>query len=134
MKDVYKAGIIAGVLLLLGSIAVSAPNTDFTWTAPTNYEDGSVIPATDLLSYTIYCSNTSGGPYNSSYPAGTAESIANLDVGSCVQGIPGTYYFVATAYSPDYAAESQYSNEATRTYTAVELGKVPNPPVLISVN
>ena len=128
-----KLGIGALLLLSLVMGVYAAPNTTFTWTAPTNYEDGSVIPATDILSYTIYCSNTQGGPYNFSFPAGTAESIPNLDVGACVQGVPGTYYFVATAYSPDYASESAFSGEATRTYTAIDLGKVPNPPVLVSV-
>jgi len=119
--------------MFIVSIASAAPNTDFTWTAPTNYVDGQIIPATDILSYTIYCSATQGGPYNDVYPAGIAENIANLDVGSCVQGVPGTYYFVATAFSPDFNAESAFSGEASRTYSAIDLGKVPNPPVLISV-
>jgi hypothetical protein len=126
------AGIVAGALLFVG-ITNAAPNTNFSWTAPTNYEDGTIIPGTDILSYTIYCGTTLGGPYDFSYPAGTGETTT-VDVATCVQGTPGTYYFVATAFSPDFNAESAFSNEATRIYTAIDLGKVPTAPVLISVN
>ena len=58
---------------------------------------------------------------------------ASVDVQTCVQGTPGTYYFVATATSTLYATESVFSNEATRFYTANDLGNVPNAPVLFTV-
>lgn len=113
----------------------AAPNTDFTWTEPTNYEDATVIPATDSLSYTLYCSNVAGGPYTVYGVIGTdTTSAIAVDLNTCVNGVPGTYYFVLTATSADFNAESAYSNEATRTYTAADLGKVPLPPVIVSVN
>jgi len=115
------------------NIVNAAPNSNFSWTAPIQYVDGNMIPATDILTYRVYCGNTAGGPYIYSYDAGSAVEAATLDVGSCVQGTPGTYYFVATAYSTDFSEESAFSNEATRTYTAQDLGRVPLPPTLLSV-
>ena len=127
----YLMAIMLGIMATF--IVSAAPNSSFTWSAPTNYEDGTIIPATDILSYSIYCSATQGGPYNNIYPAGIGQSISNVDIATCVQGIPGTYYFVATTFSPDFNTESLFSNEVSRTYTAQDLGKVPNAPVLLSV-
>ena len=133
----FSIGALAaiGVMFALAPNLDAAPNTDFTWTEPTNYEDATVIPATDSLSYTLYCSNVSGGPYTVYGVIGvdTTSAVA-VDLNACVGGVPGTYYFVLTATSADFNAESAYSNEASRTYTAVDLGKVPLPPVIISVN
>jgi hypothetical protein len=128
-----KVLIVALGILMTFGIVSAAPNSDFSWTPPTNYEDGTVIVG-DPLDYILYCSNNSGGPYNFSYPVGTdISSIAQLDVASCVQGVPGTYYFVATATSTLQGTVSDFSNEASRTYTAQELGKIPNAPTLLSV-
>ena len=135
MKKILIPGLVASlsaVLLFIG-VTYAAPNSTYTWTAPTNYEDGSVIPGTDILSYTIYCGDTQGGPYPFNFPAGTGTSI-QVDVATCVQGTPGTYYYVATTTSPAFNTESVFSNEISRTYTAGELGKIPNAPVLVSVN
>lgn len=122
--------------LLTSPIAETAPNTDFSWTEPTNYEDGTVIPNTDVLTYKLSCSTTSGPTYE--FPIGSigvdTNSATLVDVGSCVQGIPGTYYFVLTATSADFGSESVYSNEISHTFTADDLGKVPNAPVLISIS
>lgn len=112
---------------------IAAPNSNFTWTAPTQYEDGLMIPATDVLTYRIYCSATTGGPYNVWWDVGSATEANNLDVSACVQGVPGTYFFVATARSADFNTESAFSNEATKTYTNVDLGRVPLPPTLLQV-
>jgi len=125
-----------GVLLLLALPlgVISAPNTNFTWTAPTNYEDGSILDTVaDPLSYTIYCGTAQGGPYNITFDAGINVESGTIDIGACVNGIPGTYYFVATATSSSFNTESAFSGEVSRTYTAVDLGKVPNAPILISV-
>jgi len=127
----FIAGLAVSIVISLGVSA--APVSDFSWTAPTQYEDGNVIPATDILSYRLYCGDTQGGPYPFLYDVGSAVEAAVQDVGTCVQGVPGTYYFVATATSTDYASESQYSNEANRTYSAADLGRVPLPPTLLSV-
>jgi len=124
------------VLLIAGlgpTLAFAAPNSDFSWTEPTQYEDGTTIPASDVLGYRIYCGSAQGGPYPYVYDVGSAVQAAVQDVGTCVQGLPGTYYFVATATSSTFNEESNFSNEATRTYTAADLGKVPLPPTLFDV-
>lgn len=132
---IMKKYLIAGLALLLVTMAAAVPNSDFTWTAPTNYENGNVIDFTaDPLTYNLYCGQASGGPYSyvTSFPAGS-ESANTVDVGSCVNGVAGTYYFVLTAVSPLYNAESAFSNEVSRTYTVQDLGNVPNAPVLLTV-
>lgn len=127
----FTAGLAVSTLIMLGVSA--APVQDFTWTAPTQYEDGNVIPASDVLGYKIYCGVDIGGPYPFVYDVGSAVEAAVQDVGTCVQGVPGTYYFVATATSSTYAEESAYSGEVNKTYTAADLGRVPLPPTLLSV-
>lgn len=129
-----KLGLGALLLLALPLGVFSAPISDFIWTAPTNYQDGSIIDTVaDPLSYTIYCGTTQGGPYTINFDAGVNVESGTIDVGACVNGIPGTYYFVATATSSSFGTESPNSNEISRTYTAIDLGKVPNAPILISV-
>jgi hypothetical protein len=120
------------LLMFVAAVALAAPVSTFTATAPTNYVDGTVIPATDVLSYAIYCGNTSGGPYNLVEANIASLSSTPVDVQSCVTG-PGTYYFVATATSSAFGTESAFSGEVSRTYSASDLGKVPFAPVLISV-
>lgn len=120
--------------LLISPAIFAAPNSDFSWTDPTNYEDGTIIDsAVDTLTFSIYCSGTQGGPYTL-VQDNLTNSPQQIDVQSCVQGVPGTYYFVLTAVSTYYNTESDYSNEASRLYSAAELGKTPNAPVLLSVN
>lgn len=136
MKKIFIAALAAsliGAILIVGT-AYAAPNTVFSWTAPTNYEDGSVLdPILDPLTYTIYCGTQQGGPYNITFDAGVNVETNTIDVGACVNGIPGTYYFVATALSSSFNTESANSGELAKVYTAADLGKVPNAPVLISV-
>lgn len=113
-------------------VAYAAPISNYTGAAPTQYEDGNTIPISDVLAYRLYCSDTQGGPYNIFYDIVDITSFSQ-DVATCVQGIPGTYYFVSTAISNTYSSESVYSNELFRTYTAADLGKVPLAPVLLQV-
>lgn len=123
-----------GAFLLLSLVAYAAPISDYTWTPPTNYVDGTVIdPVADTLTYNLYCSDTPGGPYSVAATLLSGDFANGIDVASCVNGVPGTYYFVLTAVSSLYNAESGNSNEVSRTYTAFDLGKVPNAPVLLTV-
>ena len=121
-------------LLAVGvvGIAGAAPTSSFTATVPTQYEDGTMIPISDVLTYRLYCSASQGGPYNVFYDVVDITSFST-DVATCVQGVPGTYYFVATSRSTTYGTESDFSNETSRSYTAAELGKVPNAPTLLQV-
>ncbi len=120
------------LLLFMGVIAGASPVSTFTWTPPVQYEDGSFIPVDDILTFKLYCSPTSGGPYDVSWDMGTI-STAIQDVVDCVQGTPGTYYFVATAFSTAHQLESDYSNEVSKFYSSLELGKIPRAPQVLSV-
>ena len=122
---------LGALSLLLSFTASAAPTSTFTWTAPQQYEDGTMIPVTDTLSYRLYCGDTSGGPYNNSVLFST-PSPSQEDMAFCVQGVPGTYYMVATAISTN-GEESAFSNETLRAYTAGDLGKIPLPPTLLQV-
>ena len=132
----YKIGVLTAlsILFVVAPNLNAAPNSDITWTEPTNYEDGTAIPGTDQLSYTLYCSDTSGGPYTFFGVVGVDTTQAlTVDLNACVNGTPGTYYFVLTTTSGDYNTESGNSNEVSKTYTAADLGKIPLPPVIISI-
>ena len=125
--------VLALILAAVAPQAKADPVSNFSATAPTQYEDGNMIPATDVLSYTLYCSDTLGGPYLFSYDAAGLDPGTQIDIATCVQGVPGTYYFVATATSGTFSSESANSNEATRTYSAIDLGKTPLAPTLFTV-
>ncbi len=109
------------------------PNGQFSATAPTQYEDGNMIPASDVLTYKVMCSNSQGGPYLYSFDVPNLVAGTQVDVAACVQGIPGAYYFVATATSSTWMTESSSSNETTKTWSAFELGKTPRPPTLFTI-
>lgn len=131
--------IIATIVILLAGMmaapmAFADPTSTFTATHPTQYEDGTVIPSTDILTFTINCGNTAAGPYLFTYPVASLESGTVIDVSSCVQGTPGVYYFVATAISGTFSTESIFSNESVRTYTASDLGKTPLAPTLLIIS
>ena len=87
--------------------AVSLGSATLTWTAPTQNDDGS--PLTDLAGYKLY-SGTTPGNYTLlttiNNPSVTTFQVDNL--------APGTYYFVATAFSAA-GVESSYSGMATKT-------------------
>ena len=121
-------------LASLSVLSYAAPTSTFSASAPTSYENGDLIPGDEVLTYKVYCGNTPGGPYPFVYDANNLVLTGQaIDVGTCVQGVPGTYYFVATATSTKFGTESQYSGEATRVYTNAELGRIPLPPTLFSI-
>ena len=121
-------------LMLVPTMVQADPNSTFTATHPTQYVNGTIIPATDVLDFTIKCSSTVSGPYLFSYDVASLESGTVIDVSSCVQGTPGTYYFVATALSSAFGTESSFSNEATRIYTKDNLGQVPLAPTFLIIS
>ncbi|MEW6002341.1 MAG: SBBP repeat-containing protein, partial [Nitrospirota bacterium] len=87
-----------------------------TWDAPTTNVDGT--PLTDLAGYKIYYGTLSHN-YTVSMDVGGASCQEIGDITECtytVDGLPsGTYYFAVTAYNiSEY--ESEYSNEASKTF------------------
>lgn len=117
--------------LLLGSLTIQAdPFKEWNWSPPTQYVNGSTIPPSDDLSYTLYCGNTQGGPYDLFSASLTKPPPDNMDMAPLVNDVPGVYYCVATATSSIYLSESDYSGEASFSVTGEALGFVPEPPVL----
>lgn len=127
-----KRSLFLSTLMLFVLTSTAAPVAKFTMEAPTHYDDGTAIPSTDVLNYTLYCSKTMGGPYNISWDTGTSPIVEALDLFDCVNEA-GTYYFVATVTSSALGTTSGYSNEISRFFNANQIFKKPNPPVLRAV-
>lgn len=118
-------------LLLLGSITIQAdPFHEWSWTAPTAYENGSQIPATDNLIFTLKCGTDQGGPYDKFEAVLAKPPPDTLDMGLLVQNKPGSYFCIATATSTLYSSESDPSNEVNFNVLPSDLGLRPQPPVL----
>lgn len=131
MKKILVVLIVLGALFLVPNVTKAVPTSTFTATEPTEYTDGTTIPVEDVLTFLVYCGGTSGSR-TFSYSVPDLDSIS-IDVGTCVQGQVGTYYFVATATSTVHGTESVYSNEITRTYIITDIPKTPNAPTLFTV-
>lgn len=117
--------------LLISSAAMALPDRTWTWVDPINYVDGTVIPVGDV-STVLSCGFNTGGPYTISQPMTTASPSVE-DMAFIVQNIPGTYFCVSTSVSAQYGTESDISNEASFLVSPTEIGKVPQPPTLLSV-
>ena len=118
-------------IILLGSLTLSAePTKLWDWTAPTEYENNLPIPSSDVLSYTLYCGVTDGGPYDQFITAMNTPPPQDVDMAPLVANTPGTYYCVLTATSSTHLEESDYSNQVNFTVLPGDLGYRPKPPVL----
>ncbi len=130
----YLLALALLVFLSVCSPAYADTNATFSATAPTQYEDGSIIGTDDTLSYFLYC-GTSQGNYNIALNV-TTELVnggQSVDVSLCVPS-PGTYYFVATAYSFLYKTESTYSNESSKIFITDDFDHIPMPPIILSIS
>ena len=129
---------IVGLLVLWAGLtfapmAMADPVASLSATAPTQYENGDPIPVSDVLTYKVYCGTADGGGYPYSFDAPNLDPGTSIDIAACVQGQPGTYYFVSTATSTTHSTESVFSNQTSRVYTANDLGKVPGAPTLFTI-
>lgn len=130
-----KRAIVGLTVLWLACLAApawAAPDATLSATAPTQYEDGTMIPTTDTLTYKVYCGSAQGN-YPFVFDAPNLDTGTTIDISACVAGSPGTYYFVATATSTVHVTESGWSNETSRVYTASDLGKTPLAPTLLTI-
>lgn len=106
---------IVSLLVLLGLISLPAlsVDTEFTWTNPTTYTDGSPMPVSDIAEVRLFCDGNQ---------VGTATGgVENLTVDLA----PGTYDCYATVLDI-YGNESVPSN----TISVTIIRPNPNPPVL----
>lgn len=89
--------------LVLAASVSNAASVSLAYDPPTNYVDGSSI--TDSLAYSVYQGTTSR-VYDVTARVGTnlTASMTNLLTGR-------TYFFAATASTPDYNLESDFSEE-----------------------
>jgi len=126
LRTIFFSLSIFVVAYFLLPVAASFPITTFSLTPPSEYTDGTPIPAEDVLTYKVYCSDTAGGPYTAIEET-TNLTTFQLDTATCVTQA-GTYHFVATATSSVSGLESDFSGEATRTYTEAEVNPVPPKP------
>jgi hypothetical protein len=53
MRTFLRSLAVAGLLLVTVSVAQTGGSV-LTWTAPTQYTDGTTIPSTDTLTYNVY--------------------------------------------------------------------------------
>lgn len=127
-------------LLLLMVVLMSAPvwaepNPNMSATAPTLYDDDTPIPSSDILAYTVWCNDLDNGMYFYSFGVVglTEPGGATFDISRCVKGRAGTYFFVATVWSPLKMTRSIYSNQVTRTYEIGDFGPTPRSPTLMTI-
>lgn len=135
MKKLILCFTLFFACVLLSVPASANPTTNFTAIAPTLYENGDNIGPDDSLSYFLYCGTVSG-VYTVAFNM-TQDFVSNggedIDTSLCASS-PGTYYFVATAYSFLHKTESMYSSEVNTTYTTQNFSKIPMSPQITSVS
>jgi hypothetical protein len=103
-------------VLLLIPFMVWAGEVQLQFTPPTEYSDGSALPASDIKEYRIYAANTAGGPYTQIGTIPGTDAQATIDVDRQLD-----WYFVLTTVTTG-GLESVYSNEASKLHAE------PNPP------
>lgn len=111
--------IIIGLLAFLLTIPALAGEATVSWTAPTQYEDGTSLPTNQIQSYKVYYGKTSGGPYGFVITVGgglTTATITGLEA--------GTWYFVATTVATN-GLESAQSNQVAKTVLSTSKPKAP---------
>jgi hypothetical protein len=97
--------------LLFSSYALAGIAT-VTWIPPTAREDGTILTLSEIASYKIYYSTTSG-TYTTYVTVPGALTTAQISLGA------GIWYFAATAVDTG-GLESAYSLEATKTILKIK--------------
>ncbi len=121
-------------LVLLGSITIqAAPFETWSWSVPTEYKNETPIPPGDLVNFTLHCGMQFGGPYPAAQIFSVQTPPSVEDMAFVVANMAGTYYCVATVSSLQYSTTSEVSNEVNFTVLPTDLGLVPKPPTLLSL-
>lgn len=100
------------IILSLSFITYASLDVTWSWTAPTEYDDNTIIEEGGITGYNLYCNDNA--PI--SIPAPSLSHTENL--------APGTYECYVTAWA--HGKESEPSNSVTKI---VEWPK-PKPPIL----
>ena len=115
-----KKVIIACLMVVaLFSIAYAAGTATVTWTAPTQYVDGTALPASDIAVFTVYHGTAPGNYTEKVTVLGTAAKTY------AYSSLPtGTHYFTVTAttIAAKGGLESAYAPEASKVISAVAPG------------
>ncbi|HNP37027.1 MAG TPA: putative Ig domain-containing protein [Woeseiaceae bacterium] len=98
---------VAAISISLQVVAEGNASVSLTWTAPTHYEDGTVL--SDLAGYFLYYGDEEGH-----YPRKIHIDNASVSTFVVDKLMEKTYYFVATAYNSN-GRESRHSNVAVKT-------------------
>lgn len=118
---------VLGVAALCVALVAHAATRTFSWTAPTEYEDGTALPSSAITGYSINCGNAQGGPYDVlNVRAPGAVLSQSLDVP------PGQWFCTARTIVGTGATEimSERSNEVSFTVPQ----PAPRAPGAFSVN
>ena len=97
------------LLLLLPSVAFAGTSAVISWSTPTQYEDGSTLAPSDILTYTVYY-GTSSGNYTKQV------TVAPPNTSVTISGLSGTYYFAASTTTTEME-ESALSSEISGRFT-----------------
>ena len=128
MKKVFQMCV---AVVLLGSLTIQAdPFKTWVWDDPTEYENNTAIPAGDLITRTLKCGNTAGGPYPHEILFISQFSPSIEDMAIVVQNQPGDYYCISTVWSLEHMTESGGSNEVNFSVASGQIGFVPKAPTL----
>jgi hypothetical protein len=96
-----------------------------TISAPTQYVDGTSLPASQISQYTVNYGTTTGGPYPNIMNIYSVNGVIPTTV--TVTGLTvGTWYFVVTATATN-GMVSANSNEASKNIVTTS---APNPPTI----
>lgn len=121
-----KTILFVALLLMIAAIAVAADVT-ITWTAPTNYTDGTEIPLSDL-SYVIGygpVSRGAGTMYANQVNVPTPGTAACSYVLSLTTG---TWFASVRAVSNQYGTSGAWSNEISKVVPGT-----PGPPTNVTI-
>lgn len=105
-------------LLFLLAFSMPVMATDFTWLAPTEYEDGSALTEADLAEYSLICQGQTF-----TYPGDATMSMEDF--------APGTYICTLTVTATN-GLTSTPSNAVT--FTVAPPPSPPNAPILSVTN
>lgn len=106
MKSLFRYALITFVFFVVIGSDVFAADKTFTWSNPIEYEDGSLLPPSDLIEYDLGCTTITGDPYT---VIETFAASLPLPTSHTLDLPPAEYWCVIRVSTAN--AESAWSNE-----------------------